>query len=81
MGLLRMSAVALAAYGRLQYRGDCTGKTGSTPSGFDAEYIDHLARSFETQTWVYEQAVSVVRNLRLITRSLGEAMSETYFIR
>jgi len=35
----------------LQYKGDCGVKTGADGSAFD-----HLARSFETQTWVYEQA-------------------------
>ncbi|WVQ84126.1 hypothetical protein IAT38_006271 [Cryptococcus sp. DSM 104549] len=40
----------------LQYPGDCSVKTGSDPSKFSAKYVDYLAKSFETQTWVYEQA-------------------------
>ena len=35
--------------------GNCDGKTGSAAS-FSADYTDYLARSFETQTYVYEQA-------------------------
>lgn len=35
--------------------GNCRGKTGSG-ADFSNEYSDYLARSFETQTWVYEQA-------------------------
>nr|ODN93762.1 glucan 1,3-beta-glucosidase [Cryptococcus depauperatus CBS 7855] len=38
------------------YPGNCDGKTGSDPSKFTSEYVDFLAKSFETQTWVYEQA-------------------------
>ncbi|WVN89435.1 uncharacterized protein L203_104658 [Cryptococcus depauperatus CBS 7841] len=41
----------------LEYPGNCDGKTGSDPSKFTSEYVDFLAKSFETQTWVYEQAV------------------------
>ncbi|AFR95190.1 glucan 1,3-beta-glucosidase [Cryptococcus neoformans var. grubii H99] len=40
----------------LQYPGNCNGKTGTDPSKFSAEYVEYLAKSFETQTWVYEQA-------------------------
>ncbi|AAW43031.2 glucan 1,3-beta-glucosidase, putative [Cryptococcus deneoformans JEC21] len=40
----------------LQYPGNCDGKTGADPSKFSAEYVEYLAKSFETQTWVYEQA-------------------------
>ncbi|WVR04560.1 hypothetical protein IAU60_001567 [Kwoniella sp. DSM 27419] len=40
----------------LEYPGDCAVKTGADPGKFSAEYVDYLARSFETQTWVYEQA-------------------------
>ncbi|ADV24619.1 glucan 1,3-beta-glucosidase, putative [Cryptococcus gattii WM276] len=40
----------------LRYPGDCGDKTGADPSKFSAEYIEYLAKSFETQTWVYEQA-------------------------
>lgn len=40
----------------LQFPGVCAEKTGANPSGFKADYIDHLARSFEAQTWVYEKA-------------------------
>ncbi|XAO27876.1 hypothetical protein I312_106740 [Cryptococcus bacillisporus CA1280] len=40
----------------LQYPGDCGGKTGADPSKFSAVYVEYLAKSFETQTWVYEQA-------------------------
>ncbi|OWT39517.1 glucan 1,3-beta-glucosidase [Cryptococcus neoformans Bt1] len=40
----------------LQYPGNCDGKTGTDPSKFSAEYVEYLAKSFETQTWVYEQA-------------------------
>ncbi|KAG7530245.1 hypothetical protein FFLO_05175 [Filobasidium floriforme] len=35
--------------------GNCRGKTGSG-ADFSNEYTDYLARSFETQTWIYEQA-------------------------
>ena len=41
---------------RLEYKGDCGVKTGPDGSKFKADYTEHLARSFETQTWVYEQA-------------------------
>ncbi|KAK4686576.1 glucan 1,3-beta-glucosidase, partial [Tremellales sp. Uapishka_1] len=41
---------------KLQFPGDCSGKSGADPSVFTAEYIDHLARSFEYQTYVYEKA-------------------------
>ncbi|WWC86985.1 uncharacterized protein L201_001866 [Kwoniella dendrophila CBS 6074] len=44
----------------LQYPGDCNAKTGADPSKFSAEYVDYLARSFEIQTWVYEQASGYV---------------------
>nr|XP_018265588.1 glucan 1,3-beta-glucosidase [Kwoniella dejecticola CBS 10117]OBR87746.1 glucan 1,3-beta-glucosidase [Kwoniella dejecticola CBS 10117] len=44
----------------LQFPGDCSAKTGSDPSKFSAEYVDYLARSFEIQTWVYEQASGYV---------------------
>ncbi|KAL0240335.1 hypothetical protein I308_106585 [Cryptococcus tetragattii IND107] len=40
----------------LRYPGDCGGKTGADPRKFSAEYVEYLAKSFETQTWVYEQA-------------------------
>ncbi|KAE8538276.1 hypothetical protein D1P53_005618 [Cryptococcus gattii VGV] len=40
----------------LRYPGDCGGKTGADPSKFSAEYVEYLAKPFETQTWVYEQA-------------------------
>ena len=42
--------------GRLQYKGDCSLKSGADGSAFGVDYVDHLARSFETQTWIYEQA-------------------------
>lgn len=35
---------------RLQYPGNCNGKTGTDPSKFSAEYVEYLAKSFETQT-------------------------------
>jgi hypothetical protein len=35
--------------------GNCKGKTGSA-ADFSDDYLDYLGRSFETQTWVYEQA-------------------------
>ncbi|OCF58914.1 glucan 1,3-beta-glucosidase [Kwoniella mangroviensis CBS 10435] len=44
----------------LQFPGDCSAKTGSDPSKFSAEYVDYLARSFEIQSWVYEQASGYV---------------------
>ena len=40
----------------LTFKGDCSIKTGADGSKFGAEYTDHLLQSFETQTWVYEQA-------------------------
>lgn len=42
---------------RLEFPGSCQEKTGRSPRGWDADYIEHLGRSFETQTYVYEQAV------------------------
>ncbi|KAK8846829.1 hypothetical protein IAR55_005917 [Kwoniella newhampshirensis] len=36
----------------LQYPGDCSGKTGADPGKFTAEYVEYLAKSFETQTWL-----------------------------
>jgi hypothetical protein len=42
---------------RLDFPGNCKGKTGADPTKLDSEYVDFLARSFETQTWVYEKAV------------------------
>ncbi|WWC67848.1 uncharacterized protein I206_101765 [Kwoniella pini CBS 10737] len=44
----------------LQFPGDCSAKTGSDPSKFSAEYVEYLARSFEVQSWVYEQASGYV---------------------
>ncbi|EIW68772.1 hypothetical protein TREMEDRAFT_31815, partial [Tremella mesenterica DSM 1558] len=44
----------------LTFPGDCSTKTGSDPSKWDNDYVDHLARSFEAQTWVYEKAVSQI---------------------
>jgi hypothetical protein len=44
---------------RLRFPGDCAQKTGKDMSRFSQDYRDHLAKSFETQTYVYEQAVSV----------------------
>jgi glucan 1,3-beta-glucosidase len=35
--------------------GSCNGKQGKA-SSYHSEYVDYLARSFETQTWAYEQA-------------------------
>jgi hypothetical protein len=43
---------------RLEFPGSCKGKTGADPTKLDSDYVDFLAKSFETQTWVYEQAVS-----------------------
>lgn len=40
----------------LTFKGDCSTKTGPDGSEFGADYTDHLAQSFETQTYVYEQA-------------------------
>ncbi|WVQ74069.1 hypothetical protein IAR50_003652 [Cryptococcus sp. DSM 104548] len=40
----------------LEYPGDCSVKTGADPSHFSNEYVQYLAKSFEVQTWVYEQA-------------------------
>ncbi|TYJ56318.1 hypothetical protein B9479_003010 [Cryptococcus floricola] len=40
----------------LEYPGDCSVKTGTDPSKFSNEYVQYLAKSFEVQTWVYEQA-------------------------
>jgi hypothetical protein len=42
---------------RLAFPGNCKDKTGSDPKKFSSEYKDFLGKSFETQTWVYEQAV------------------------
>lgn len=37
--------------------GNCSEFTG-LPLTWSKEYLEYLGRSFETQTWVYEQAVS-----------------------
>lgn len=42
----------------MTFPGDCSEKTGKDISRWSSDYRDHLARSFETQTYVYEQAVS-----------------------
>lgn len=42
---------------RLEFPGNCKDKTGANPSRFNSEYKEFLARSFETQTYVFEQAV------------------------
>lgn len=49
---------AAALTDRLGFAGDCSVKTGPDGSTFGSEYFDHLARSFETQTWVYERGGS-----------------------
>jgi glucan 1,3-beta-glucosidase len=41
----------------IDFPGDCSQRTGD-PSAWTQGYIDHLAQAFETQTWVYEKAVS-----------------------
>ena len=43
---------------RLAFPGNCKDKTGPDAKKFSSEYKDFLGKSFETQTWVYEQAVS-----------------------
>ena len=49
---------------RIEFPGECNTKTGADPSKWDAEYTEHLARSFEAQTYVYESsAVGVVSGL------------------
>jgi glucan 1,3-beta-glucosidase len=45
---------------RVTFPASCSEKTGSDPTRFSAEYTEFLRKSFETQTWVYEQAVSSV---------------------
>jgi hypothetical protein len=42
---------------RLEFPGKCSDKTGASARGFSSEYKEFLAKSFETQTYVYEQAV------------------------
>jgi glucan 1,3-beta-glucosidase len=42
---------------RLEFPGQCSDKTGISAKGFSSEYKEFLAKSFETQTNVYEQAV------------------------
>jgi hypothetical protein len=42
---------------RLEFPGKCEDKTGISAKGFSSEYKEFLAKSFETQTYVYEQAV------------------------
>ena len=42
---------------RLEFPGKCEDKTGASARGFSSEYKEFLAKSFETQTYVYEQAV------------------------
>jgi hypothetical protein len=42
---------------RLEFPGKCSDKTGISAKGFSSEYKEFLAKSFETQTYVYEQAV------------------------
>ena len=46
---------------RLAFPGNCKDKTGPDAKKFSSEYKDFLGKSFETQTWVYEQAVSAWR--------------------
>lgn len=36
-------------------KGSCTAKSASV-ADFTADYIDYLSKSWQTQTWVYEQA-------------------------
>ncbi|WWD22111.1 hypothetical protein CI109_106600 [Kwoniella shandongensis] len=42
--------------------GSAPRKTGADPGRFSADYVEYLAQSFETQTWVYEQAVKIEIN-------------------
>ena len=42
---------------RLEFPGKCSDKTGPSAKGFSSDYKEFLAKSFETQTYVYEQAV------------------------
>lgn len=61
-GPSRESSVRLSQSRQLtlsvDFKGDCSLKTGPDGSKFGADYVDYLARSFETQTWVYETAGS-----------------------
>lgn len=41
---------------RLSFPGNCATKTGPSTSSWDADYIAFLRKSFEMQTWVFEQA-------------------------
>jgi len=45
---------------RLEFPGKCSDKTGASARGFSSEYKEFLAKSFETQTYVYEQAVRLL---------------------
>lgn len=53
---------------RLPFPGNCRDKTGPGTSRFSSDYKDFLARSFETQTYVYEQAVSTSSHYQYILR-------------
>ncbi|KAL7421938.1 hypothetical protein Q5752_003710 [Cryptotrichosporon argae] len=37
----------------LLYPGDCGAKSGADPASWTQEYVDHLGRSFEAQTWIF----------------------------
>ena len=56
----------------LTFKGDCSIKTGADGSKFGAEYIDHLLQSFETQTWVYEQASGETTSLLILAPRFAE---------
>jgi len=48
---------------RLEFPGKCSDKTGASAKGFSSDYKEFLAKSFETQTYVYEQAVRLLHPL------------------
>jgi hypothetical protein len=55
--LIRTSPSKAQTDDRLEFPGKCEDKTGISANGFSSEYKEFLAKSFETQTYVYEQAV------------------------
>jgi len=57
---------------RLEFPGKCSDKTGASARGFSSEYKEFLAKSFETQTSVYEQAVRLSTLLLLFKGREGE---------
>jgi len=63
---------------RLEFPGKCSDKTGASAKGFSSDYKEFLAKSFETQTYVYEQAVRLFhlpRKPHLYSMNTGELIN------